>query len=466
MSIKLSIKDLKDLLKINKQAIKRKRRRNKRLIKNTIDNNYNKSSSDHMKSTGFTNTSNEATELIRLQRQALEDKLKNDKENKIKSDNDQLIADKEGGLVVRNPLQNAGGSNNLRGYDDELNKNVRYLLMTNNYNQYAQSDGPLKFPAHGSAPNKEPKNAINDVFSEKGPANIKEGFIDDEPTPPFNTNQKVEEIKEVEEVEEKPFDPSKINLSYAKKGQLLGYILHFDKNQTENAHIDMKASELKIIANKIKNNLLLKKEAEAKAVEAENARQEAEIEATAKAQLAAEARKDVAEAKIARAKAKIIADEADAAKALKTQTSIEAAAVANKKVVKATKTKAIVEAAAVANTKAKIKADKADAAEAEAVEAAKRKAAKAEARAKRKEAEAAKIKEAEEAAKIKAAKAEAKAAKIKEAAEAAAKASEAEAEAAKIKASEAEAEAKAAEAAKTAKKGRQSKNKTSKNTKI
>jgi len=85
MSIKLSIKDLKDLLKINKQAIKKKRRRrNKRLNKNTIDNNYNKSSSDHMKSTGFTNTSNEATELIRLQRQALEDKLKMIKKIELK----------------------------------------------------------------------------------------------------------------------------------------------------------------------------------------------------------------------------------------------------------------------------------------------------------------------------------------------------------------------------------------------
>ena len=90
MSIKLSIKDLKDLLKINKQAIKKKRRRrNKGLSKQSIDNNYNKSSSDHMKSTGFTNTSNEATELIRLQREAREDKLKTDRENKIKSDNDQ-----------------------------------------------------------------------------------------------------------------------------------------------------------------------------------------------------------------------------------------------------------------------------------------------------------------------------------------------------------------------------------------
>ena len=80
MSIKLSIKDLKDLLKIQNKQIKKRKRKNKRKIKNTNDNNnYNKSSSDHMKSIGFTNTSNEATELIRLQRQALEDKLKADK---------------------------------------------------------------------------------------------------------------------------------------------------------------------------------------------------------------------------------------------------------------------------------------------------------------------------------------------------------------------------------------------------
>ena len=61
MSIKLSIKDLKDLLKINKQLIKMKKRR-KRSCKTKNDINYNKSSSDHMKSIGFTNTSNKATE--------------------------------------------------------------------------------------------------------------------------------------------------------------------------------------------------------------------------------------------------------------------------------------------------------------------------------------------------------------------------------------------------------------------
>ena len=96
MSIKLSIKDLKELLKLqNKQIKKRKRRKRSYKPKNNI--NYNKSSSDHMKSGGFTNTSNEATELIRLQREALEAKLKSDKENKVKDDETEkkLQADKE-----------------------------------------------------------------------------------------------------------------------------------------------------------------------------------------------------------------------------------------------------------------------------------------------------------------------------------------------------------------------------------
>ncbi len=89
MSIKLSINDLKDLLKLQNRAIK-KRKRRKRSYKTKNDINYNKSSSDHMKSIGFTNTSNEATELIRSQRHALEDKLKIDKVKALKDDEDQL----------------------------------------------------------------------------------------------------------------------------------------------------------------------------------------------------------------------------------------------------------------------------------------------------------------------------------------------------------------------------------------
>ena len=64
-----------------------------------------------MKSIGFTNTSNEATELIRLQRQTLEDKLKADKENKFK--------DEYTNQAPKYPLLNNGGSNNLRDiYND------------------------------------------------------------------------------------------------------------------------------------------------------------------------------------------------------------------------------------------------------------------------------------------------------------------------------------------------------------
>ena len=60
-------------------------------------------SSDHMKSIGFTNTSNQATELIRLQQQALEEKLKDDS-----------IYRKS-----RSPFLNNGGSSNLRDINDE-----------------------------------------------------------------------------------------------------------------------------------------------------------------------------------------------------------------------------------------------------------------------------------------------------------------------------------------------------------
>ena len=167
MSIKLSMKDLKDLLKINKQLIK-KRKRRKPSYKTKNDINYNKSSSDHMKSTGFTNTSNEATELIRLQREALETKLKADKENKIKNDNNQLIADKEGGLVPYNPLKNNGGNNSLRGIDD-LRNNVNYLLMNIN-NQYMP-------PKPGDAVNMVQHGRVNDEQNniETIPGKVEEG---------------------------------------------------------------------------------------------------------------------------------------------------------------------------------------------------------------------------------------------------------------------------------------------------
>ena len=81
-----------------------------------------------MKSIGFSNTSNEATELIRLQRQTLEDKLKADKENKIKRQ-EQHEQDKENGLVVRNPLQNNGGSNDLRREIYEVSNTLNQYMF-------------------------------------------------------------------------------------------------------------------------------------------------------------------------------------------------------------------------------------------------------------------------------------------------------------------------------------------------
>ena len=160
MSIKLSIKDLKDLLKIQNKQIKKHKRKNKRKIKNTNDNiNYNKSSSDHMKSIGFTNTSNEATELIRLQRQTLEDKLKADKENKIKDEE----KEKEMGSQMI-PFGNNGGSNNMRRNADEITPNVLNYIFNN------LGGGEVKMVPHGHAGD---PNIQKNAFVEELPTPIK-----------------------------------------------------------------------------------------------------------------------------------------------------------------------------------------------------------------------------------------------------------------------------------------------------
>ena len=120
MSIKLSLKELKDLLKIQNKKIK-KRRRNKKKITKGYENNI-RSSSDHMLSGGVTmmNTANEQGELIRLQRQALEDKLKEDKANNIKKEakekeeKEQHDEDVKRGLVPYDRLKGSGGINDLR----------------------------------------------------------------------------------------------------------------------------------------------------------------------------------------------------------------------------------------------------------------------------------------------------------------------------------------------------------------
>ena len=79
MSIKLTVKELKELLKIQNKKVK-KRRRNKKKATTGYGNNI-RSSSNHMISSGMTltNTANEQTELLRLQRQAIDSKLKDDK---------------------------------------------------------------------------------------------------------------------------------------------------------------------------------------------------------------------------------------------------------------------------------------------------------------------------------------------------------------------------------------------------
>ena len=120
MSIKLSLKELKDLLKIQNKKLK-KRRKNKKKVKQGYENNI-RSSSAHMISGGTTmmNTANEQGELIRLQRQALEDKLKEDKANNIKKEakekeaKEQYDKDIASGIVPYNRLSGSGGSNDLR----------------------------------------------------------------------------------------------------------------------------------------------------------------------------------------------------------------------------------------------------------------------------------------------------------------------------------------------------------------
>ena len=139
MSIKLSFKKLKDLLKIAKRNVKK--RRNKKKATKGYENDI-RSSSAHMISGGMTmmNTANEQGELIRLQRQALEDKIKEDKETKIKKEakekeaKEQNDEDLKNGLVVRDPLRNRGGSNNMRvGEGERVISNKHYY----NIIQYA-----------------------------------------------------------------------------------------------------------------------------------------------------------------------------------------------------------------------------------------------------------------------------------------------------------------------------------------
>jgi len=138
MSIKLSLKELKDLLKIQNKKLK-KRRKNKKKVKPGYENNI-RSSSAHMISGGTTmmNTANEQGELIRLQRQALEDKLKEDKANNIKKEAKEKEAKEQHdenvkrGLVPYDRVSGGGGSNNLRnkdGYRTISNKHYYNIIQ-------------------------------------------------------------------------------------------------------------------------------------------------------------------------------------------------------------------------------------------------------------------------------------------------------------------------------------------------
>ena len=69
---------------------------------------------------------------MRLQRQAIEEKLKEDKENKVKREEEAKAQNDENlknGLVVRNPLTGNGGSNKLRDQEvQNISNTVNYIL--------------------------------------------------------------------------------------------------------------------------------------------------------------------------------------------------------------------------------------------------------------------------------------------------------------------------------------------------
>ena len=127
-----------------------------------------------MKSIGFTNTSNEATELIRLQREALEAKLKTDKENKAKDDETEkkLQAEIDDDFTyfprLKNSMFNNGGSSTLR----DPPKNNNNIFNSPRAIEEIDEDSPPQMqptglsvesiiPSHGFAP---PENAGKNVL--------------------------------------------------------------------------------------------------------------------------------------------------------------------------------------------------------------------------------------------------------------------------------------------------------------
>ena len=226
MSIKLSIKDLKDLLKIQKKQIKKRKRNKKRLTK--AQPNNIRSSSDHMISHGITmtNTANESTELIRLQRQALEDKLKADKE-KEKADKEKKT-ETESQII---PFGNRSGSNDLRNEINDIHKTLNFMMIM---------PGSIQMPDQGRAPPSQQNNNV--------------GYVDDGPTIEEVTASEglIEEPKKDAAVEEteQMFDPDNLDINKAENKQLIGWI-NTKRGGTDASFIKMNKVQLQRIANTI-----------------------------------------------------------------------------------------------------------------------------------------------------------------------------------------------------------------------
>ena len=303
MSIKLSIKELKDILKLNKLAIKKRKRSKKRLGKAQQNQNI-RSTSAHMISGGTTmmNTANEQGELIRLQRQALEDKLKEDKENRIKKEvkekeaKEQNDLDNAGGMVPYSRLSGNGGSNNLRDEVTNQHKTLTYMMMM---------PGSMYFPLQGTArreteegaepgnvgyASKEPRveePRVEELKNEKSSGGFDDGSA--------NANAKTPGA----DAEVNVFDPNTLDINAAKKLQLIGWI-NFKRGYTDANLPNKTQSQLFFIARGIK----YKEEGEAD----EEAFKKEQAEKAEAAQAKAEA------AKAARAAAKAKAEEAARAK--------------------------------------------------------------------------------------------------------------------------------------------------------
>ena len=195
MSIKLSLKELKDLLKIQNKKLK-KRRKNKKKVKPGYENNI-RSSSAHMISGGTTmmNTANEQGELIRLQRQALEDKLKEDKANNIKKEakekeaKEQYDKDIASGVVPYNRLAGNGGSNKLR--DDDLRREVYEISNTLNQYMFDPRMGELVMPAHSpKIPTQQTNAYIDGGESKEEPVNDVPPVVTTQPSTPATPAKK------------------------------------------------------------------------------------------------------------------------------------------------------------------------------------------------------------------------------------------------------------------------------------